>query len=63
LRRRAELARHQEELAQVELPGAPDVLAIARRLRDLGVPSREAAQLVGVPESTLRSRLKQAEAA
>jgi uncharacterized membrane protein len=58
---RAELARVQEELAQVELPGAPDVLAIARRLRELGVPSREAAQLVGIPESTLRNRLKQAE--
>ncbi|MEN9938482.1 MAG: hypothetical protein RLZZ387_5061 [Chloroflexota bacterium] len=60
---RAELARVQEERAQVAQPGELDVLAIARRLRDLGVPSREAAQLVGMAESTLRNRLKQAEAA
>jgi uncharacterized membrane protein len=58
---RAAAARLQEELAQMVEPGALDVLAIARRLRERGVTSREAAQLVGIPESTLRSRLKQVE--
>lgn len=56
----SELARLREAAAQpLTLDGA-DLLAIGRRLRELGVSSREAAQLVGMSESTLRSRLERA---
>ena len=61
------VAQQEQEIAQLRAAAAQpividgiDLLAIARRLRDEGVPSREAAQLVGLAESTLRSRLGKA---
>lgn len=64
---RHELAQREQELAQLRAEAAQgvvidgiDILAVARRLRSAGVPSRETADLFGWKESTLRSRLDKA---
>lgn len=55
-----QIAQLQELAAQPLAIDGIDLLAIARRLRSGGVSSRETAQLIGLPESTLRSRLDKA---
>lgn len=52
-----EIAHLRSELAQPIVVDGIDLLSIARRLRDRGVPSRDAADILGVKDSTLRSRL------
>lgn len=63
----AEAAQLRRKLAQMEADAAQpiaidgiDLLAVARKLRAAGVPSRETADLLRVPESTLRARLDKA---
>jgi hypothetical protein len=55
-----EIARLKEEAAQPLVINDFDVTALAQRLRDRGITTRDAAQLIGMPESTLRSRLGKA---
>lgn len=57
-RQEQDIARLREAAAQPPDPQAIDLLKIARRLRMADVPLRETADLVGLPESTLRNRLK-----
>ena len=65
-RREEILAQRARRIAQLEEQAAQplsidgiDVLAVARRLRTAGASSRETADLLRVPESTLRNRLKE----
>lgn len=53
-----ELAQLRESAAQPIAIDGIDLLAVARKLRNGGVSLRETAELIGQPESTLRSRLK-----
>jgi Skp family chaperone for outer membrane proteins len=53
-----EIARLQEGGAQPLAIDGIDLLAVARRLRTADVSLRETADLLRIPESTLRSRLK-----
>lgn len=52
---RAELARTQAERAQLESAGDLDKRAVAQALRDAGLSTRRAAELLRISESTLRS--------
>lgn len=52
---RAELARTQAERAQLESAGDLDKRAVAQALRDAGLSTRRAAELLRTSESTLRS--------
>ncbi len=54
------IAQLRAEGAQLGAPEAIDLIRIAQRLRAAKVPLREAADLIGLPESTLRSRLERA---
>lgn len=54
----AELTQARAELEQARAATALDPLALARQMIDAGLPSRKAAQIVGMSESTLRGRLK-----
>jgi DNA-binding Lrp family transcriptional regulator len=56
-RQEQEITRLKSELAQPIAIDGLDILAIARRLREKKTPLRETAQIIGLPESTLRSRL------
>src|SRR5581483_8913170 len=54
---RTENAQLKREAAQPIVIDGIDLLTIAHRLRERGVSSRETADIVGMRESTLRSRL------
>lgn len=53
-------AQLREDLAIARAVAGLDIRRIARRLRDLGEPSRSTADLLGVPDATLRGWLKAA---
>jgi hypothetical protein len=55
-----QLAQLEHELAQPIVIDGLDVLTIARRLLDAGLSTRETARLIGMKDSTMRSRLKMA---
>lgn len=54
----ATIAQLRSEAAQEVTVEGVDMLRVARRLREAEVPMREVAQIMGVPESTLRGRLE-----
>lgn len=56
--REQEIAQLREQSAQPIAIDGIDLLAVARKLRNSDVSLRETADLLRVPESTLRSRLK-----
>ena len=55
---REELAQVRDDLARPMMVGEVDILAIAQRMLQAGIPTRETAACLNMAESTMRSRLK-----